>query len=786
MATLTATVVAAADDGCVSYSALSTGTPVLGTNYGDTAARTYFRFAGVAIPNGSTISAATLTLTKGFADTGSLSVKFQGAAVDSYAQPATATALTGQALTTAASATLTSTSAAWNTGGTVQVNVLSVVQEIIGRTGWASGNALGVIAVNVATSGNGYFEVANQTATLALTYTASGSSFSGSLARTGSGALTRSGTGSGTAGQSGSGTLARTGSHTLGLTGTAAFISGGGGGGTARPFADLADWLWNPIKPNPTLDAKSSTMVTAIWQGGARSTAASLHDFGVVIIDSTQITSSTNPTRFDVPLAHESGTADPWGANPFGSGAYLPVAASTKLPPYHTVWDGTGENYGDCHYAVLDPIDNKIKSIWQLQRQSSTSYTGSWGGVADLHGDGRETAGTSTAAGFARPAGVVRIQELANAAAANTGLSHALFMSIDQTSSAVRFPAKFSDGSSGAVPMGTRFQLDPTINVDAIAGITAAEKVIAKTLQTHGAYIGDSSGGACNIIFEFDQGSSDGTANNPTTNIGATYKSLGLTADYQALSKIPWTKMRALATDESGTSSAPNAAGAISRLGSHNLTFTGKASVGGKFARTGGSLLGGGVVYGDTFIRTGFGLLTRSGVASRAALGSVTLRGRGALGVAGAGVQAGRGTGAVSLLSRHTLALDGVAWFPAWVFSPPTQTVPYQITGRLWGSYEQGLTVYRSGGEWFTAATPTAEQLASADRIYAGGRLHVCTEDERLELWQAGFGPALTGPTPGDDGDGSDSGGVVTDQQVFPGPDLYPDPQLFPYDSEIA
>lgn len=486
---------------------------------------------------------------------------------------------------------------------------------------------------------------------------------------------------------------------------------------TPRPFATAADWLWNPIPASPNLDANSAAMVTAMW-GTTASSGCGLYDYGVVIIDAAQVTSSTVPPRYDVPLAHETGgsaSPDIWGANPFGSGAYIPISESTKLPPMHATFDPAGQNFGDAHYSVIDPITSKIESLWQLERTAPNTYQASWGGVATITGDGRETAGSSTGGGLTRPAGVVRINELAAAAAANTGLSHALFLTTSQVSDAFRYPALKSDGQAGdAVPMGTRLQLDPSINVDAISGITAAEKVIAKTLQTHGAYVGDGSGNNAGIIFEFDQ---TATRSSPTTSAnttpGATYVSLGLTNDYFAMTHIPWTSMRALSTS---TGLAPLAA---PLSGSGTLTATVTPRLTQAVALTGVGTLSATATPGElqTVALSGSGTLTAT-VALSVALNAAA---------SGAGELTAR-------LSRRT-----------WFFRTPTQEVWFPIAGRgLVGSYSQGLTVYRVDGQWRTRLSPGATELANADRSYQGGYLHQLTEAQRAELDAAGFSDSIT------------------------------------------
>lgn len=89
------------------------------------------------------------------------------------------------------------------------------------------------------------------------------------------------------------------------------------------------------------------------------------------------------------------------------------------------------------------------------------------------------------------------------------------------------------------IPEGARIQLDPSINIDAIAGITKGEKVIAKTMQTHGAYVIDTGGARMAFLFEHIPGSTSGSP-------GAVWSDAGLAWDYYAMNKIPWKSVRVL------------------------------------------------------------------------------------------------------------------------------------------------------------------------------------------------------------------------------------------------
>ena len=245
----------------------------------------------------------------------------------------------------------------------------------------------------------------------------------------------------------------------------------------------------------------------------------------MTLIPASAITSTT--PRYDVTFSK------PWGSDPFGSYS-VPIPLGTKVPPG-----------SDGHIAVLDPVTGKAFGIWQAAYDSKTNtWSGSWGGMTALDGNGIDQSGSATATNLARYAGVVTAEEFSAAIAANTGLNHALFVSSDIVGSAFVAPATKSDGTNIAgvatpMPEGYRIQLDPSINVDAIPGITPGEKVIAKTLQTYGSYVGDQGGARLAFMFEAVP---DANANNP----GAVWTNAGFAWDYYDMKNIPWTQLRVL------------------------------------------------------------------------------------------------------------------------------------------------------------------------------------------------------------------------------------------------
>jgi len=70
--------------------------------------------------------------------------------------------------------------------------------------------------------------------------------------------------------------------------------------------------------------------------------------------------------------------------------------------------------------------------------------------------------------------------------------------------------------------------------VDALPGLSAGERMVAKALQTYGAYNIDNGGVRMGFIFETPLGEA-----NP-------YPAIGFDADYNLMPNIPWSRIRVL------------------------------------------------------------------------------------------------------------------------------------------------------------------------------------------------------------------------------------------------
>lgn len=154
-------------------------------------------FGVVTIPQGATITAATLT-PHWRGQNGTPSILIRGAAADNTtAGPTTQAAYYGGARTTATV----------NYANAATADVTAIVQEVINRSGWASGNGL-MLYVQDNGSPTGAYDAAGSPS-LSVTYTAAGG---GAVAATASGALTLAGTAAGSARVAVSGALLLSGS----------------------------------------------------------------------------------------------------------------------------------------------------------------------------------------------------------------------------------------------------------------------------------------------------------------------------------------------------------------------------------------------------------------------------------------------------------------------------------------------------------------------------------------------------------------------------------------------
>jgi hypothetical protein len=102
-------------------------------------------------------------------------------------------------------------------------------------------------------------------------------------------------------------------------------------------------------------------------------------------------------------------------------------------------------------------------------------------------------------------------------------------------------PANRNDGDSAAadaIPEGTRFRLDPTIDVTTL-GLPASGVAIARALQDYGMYVTDKSGA---VVLMGESGTPYVASGQPNPYDDA----FGGLQAYQVMGKIPWDWLQAV------------------------------------------------------------------------------------------------------------------------------------------------------------------------------------------------------------------------------------------------
>lgn len=288
-----------------------------------------------------------------------------------------------------------------------------------------------------------------------------------------------------------------------------------------QPFRN-APWLWDPIIPaSPVLDPDSAAMVAGLSAGGAQHVLG-LVDYGVTMAGPAGITTST--PRYDITFTEDTANGGTWGSDPFFID--MPIPDGLILP------SGT-----DGHLVVADPTTNLVYGLWQADGADGAT----WGGLADFDGDGVDWwPGSSTGCGVSRLAGPVTVADILAGE-----VRHTMFFSTDSADSTYRYPAYKSDGWNAAgsahpIPEGARIQLDPSIDLAAIPGITTIELIIGRGLQRHGMICGDNGGARVGILCEL---APDAYTNPP----GSVYAAAGAGWDYFGCENLPWSSLRVLA-----------------------------------------------------------------------------------------------------------------------------------------------------------------------------------------------------------------------------------------------
>jgi hypothetical protein len=199
--------------------------------------------------------------------------------------------------------------------------------------------------------------------------------------------------------------------------------------------------------------------------------------------------------------------------------------------PSFRIPNGAAPTLGSDHHLVVFSGGQEL-DMWVAEQQADGSWKAGARAISSTTGNGVAGSLAGNAAGFSLAAGVIRPEEIRAGR-----IDHALVFTSPYVRNSYVAPAVHGDGKQSdpdAMPMGTRIQLDPSVD---ISGLPAYKRIVAQALKDYGAYLVDSSGSVA-VRGEASIGrASMGGASDMWSPVGVTDSSL---------SALPWGKMRVI------------------------------------------------------------------------------------------------------------------------------------------------------------------------------------------------------------------------------------------------
>ncbi len=198
----------------------------------------------------------------------------------------------------------------------------------------------------------------------------------------------------------------------------------------------------------------------------------------------------------------------------------------------------------DKDLIVWQPSSSHLWELWRVLDESS-GWSACWGGeITDAYSsDGTFPAPFgASAAGLSLLAGQIHIEDLEHGT-----IDHALEILVPDTAREFVWPADRTDGTSSAadaIPEGTRFRLDPRLNLGSLH-LRRGALEIARAIQRYGMVVGDTSSGAVALEAQ------DPT---PLTNRGRPdpYRVLLGPDQNDLLDRIPWSSLEVVSPSYRG------------------------------------------------------------------------------------------------------------------------------------------------------------------------------------------------------------------------------------------
>lgn len=197
----------------------------------------------------------------------------------------------------------------------------------------------------------------------------------------------------------------------------------------------------------------------------------------------------------------------------------------------------------DKEVVVWQPSTGHLWELWRVLHENGT-WTACWGGEFEnaYTSEGVLPAPFGAAAsGLSLLGGQIHVEDLEHAQ-----INHALEVLMPDTAAGTFvWPADRTDGEShaaDAIPEGTRFRLNPSLNLAALH-LTPSALAIAVALQRYGLIVGDTAGAVAFSAQDTTPMIAEGKAN--------PYDTL-LPHPYDELDAIPWGQLEAIAPDFRG------------------------------------------------------------------------------------------------------------------------------------------------------------------------------------------------------------------------------------------
>jgi hypothetical protein len=168
--------------------------------------------------------------------------------------------------------------------------------------------------------------------------------------------------------------------------------------------------------------------------------------------------------------------------------------------PYRSGWKPSPD--ADAHLAVIDDVTGCEYEFEMLNTANMTAH--SYAAFHIYSGTGAHVSDAGVTGGeMSVLAGLITPQDVASGA-----IRHALRLGTPINSSAHVLPATRSDGGTyGGIPEGELVRLDPNLDLTPY-GLTPFETMLAKALQTYGAYNDDNAG----ALAVFAESTTDGSS----------------------------------------------------------------------------------------------------------------------------------------------------------------------------------------------------------------------------------------------------------------------------------